>query len=66
MAHIADNQMGLRNKYVTVVVKGQLDVWTGRNPDKFPEDRATALKRADLIGGYAVTVTEILPDDVVS
>jgi len=59
----------MRNKYVTVVVAGQLDVWTGKNPDKFPGAKREALGRAQVLRekgktAYAVTVEEILPSDI--
>jgi len=52
------------NRYVSVVVNGKLDVWTGNNPDKDPEAKRKALERAEFLrrGGdtaYAVLVSEI-------
>jgi hypothetical protein len=57
----------LINKYVSVVVEGQLDVWTGPNPDKDPTAFEQARKRARIVRSqtgktaYAVVVKEI-PD----
>ena len=62
------NKTGTRNRYVSVVVNGQLDAWTGKNPDKDPEAKRKALERAGLLRrkshtAYAVLVTEILASD---
>jgi len=59
----------MRNRFVSVVVEGNLDCWTGPNPDKFPSSMRDALERAKTLRGtgkaaYAVVVTEILPLDV--
>ena len=52
------------NHYVSVVVDGQLDNWVGRNPEKYPQDRAAAVSRARRLReaqrcAYAVEVKEI-------
>ena len=61
----------LRNKYVSVVVEGKLDTWTGANPDKFPKAKNVALFKAALFReqgktAYAVVVEEILDEDHVN
>lgn len=54
-----------KNKYVSVVVEGRLDTWTGNNPDKDPKALGAAMIRAELLrreGGkraYPVVIEEI-------
>jgi hypothetical protein len=61
----------LRNKYVTIIVNGQLDEWTGENPDKYPPSAVRSLARTKLLKktgktAYPVLLTEILESDLES
>lgn len=59
----------MRMKYVTVVVNGQLDAWTGKNPDKYPQSINEAKKRANFLRecgfktAYPIIVIEIKETD---
>lgn len=60
----------MRNKYVSVVVNGQLSNWTGPNPSVEEDAIQRALKSAELstqsqagVTAYPVLITQILPDD---
>lgn len=58
----------LYNHYVSVVVEGQLDCWTGANPEKDPNSIMTALQRAECYRSlgktaYAVEIKELNEGD---
>lgn len=59
----------LKNHFVSVLVDGQLDAWTGPNPEKNRASKKLAVQRAETLRreghtAYAVEVIEILPEDV--
>ncbi len=59
----------MRNNYVSVIVDGKLDIWTGPSPAKDAYPKRLALARAEHLKkqgkeAYAVEITEILPEDV--
>ena len=56
------------NHYVSVVVEGQLDNWTGSNPEKDPSSIMEALQRAECYRSlgktsYAVVIKELNEGD---
>lgn len=58
----------LYNHYVSVVVEGRLDNWTGANPEKDPNSIMTALQRAECYRSlgkpaYAVEIKELQESD---
>jgi len=59
----------MRNHYVSVIVDGKLDAWTGPNPEHDKTIQRTALARAEFLRkeghtAYAVEIIEIKPEDV--
>ena len=66
-----DEPIRLRNKYVAVIMDGNLSKWTGENPDIHKNAKKEALEKALQYkagghGAYAVLIEEILWDDIPS